>query len=235
MKGVESGYFAPRLQERSGEMTKKRQPRHAPATLRNREPILAVLLEALPESGLVLEIASGTGEHAAWLTPRLPEGIVWQPSDADSRALDDIDAHAAAAGCARIRPALLLDTTGDDWPVTGADAVFCANMLHIAPWAAARGVFSGSQFLLPRGAPLIVYGPFKRDGRHTAPSNALFDESLRARDERWGVRCLDTEVAPLARAHGFRLDAVAEMPANNLTAIFRRDGEDQPRGAGVGV
>ena len=196
--------------------------RHAPATLRNRDAILALLQAVLPARGLLLEIASGTGEHAAWMTPRLSPGLEWQPTDGAPDALADIDRHAATAGCPAIRPALLLDTTRPRWPLDRADAVLCCNMIHIAPWAAAEGLVAGAARLLAPGAPLVLYGPFRRDGRHTAESNAAFDRSLQARDPRWGVRCLDGEVLPLARAGGFGLDSVHPMPANNLSVVLRR-------------
>lgn len=196
--------------------------RHAPATLRNREPILAVLQRVLPEQGLLLEIASGTGEHAAFMASRLPEGIIWQPSDASEDALADIDGHAREAGCSRVRAAVALDVSDDPWPLARADAIFCCNMIHIAPWSAAEALFEGAARLLPVGAPLILYGPYRRHGVHTAPSNESFDAGLRQRDARWGVRCLDTEVVPLAERAGFRLDEAVAMPANNLSVIFRR-------------
>jgi SAM-dependent methyltransferase len=196
--------------------------RHAPATARNREPILEVLQATLPARGLLLEIASGTGEHAAFMAPRLGQGIEWQPTDANEAALADIDAHAAASGCGRIRPALLLDAARPAWPVAGADAVLCCNMIHIAPWSAAEGLVAGAARILPPGAPLILYGPFRRHGAHTAPSNADFDAGLRARDPRWGVRCLDTELRPLAVRHGLEITDIHAMPANNLTVVLRR-------------
>lgn len=195
--------------------------RHAPATLRNREPILAVLQRVLPAEGLLLEIASGTGEHAAFMVPRLP-GIVWQPTERDPSALPDIDDIAAFEKCDRIRPALMLDAMAAAWPIDHADAVFCCNMIHIAPWNAAVGLFAGSANVLSAGAPLILYGPFKRNGAHTAPSNETFEQWLRGQDRRYGVRCLDTQVVPLAEKSGFRLDEVVQMPANNLTVIWRR-------------
>ncbi|BBK42528.1 SAM-dependent methyltransferase [Allostella vacuolata] len=201
-------------------------PRHAPATARNREAILEVLAAVLPETGLLLEVASGTGEHAAYMAPRLGGGISWQPTDGSAEALADIDAHARASGCERIRPALRLDASADRWPVARADAILCCNMIHIAPWSAAEGLFAGAaRVLAGDGAPLVLYGPFRRDGRHTATSNAEFDASLQARDPAWGIRCLDQQVEPLARRHGFHLAAVRPMPANNLTAIFRVAGE----------
>jgi len=196
--------------------------RFAPATARNRQPILEVLQRVLPAEGTVLEVASGTGEHAAFFTPRLPEGLRWQPTEAESEALAGIDAHARESGCARILPAVRLDAAAEDWPVDEAAAVFCCNMIHIAPWAAAEGLFAGAGRLLPPGAPLVLYGPFKREGQHTAPSNEAFDKSLHERDSRWGVRCLDEDVTPLAARTGFELDEIALMPANNLTLVFRK-------------
>jgi len=195
---------------------------HAPATARNREPILAVLKLVLPPRGLVLEIASGTGEHAAFMAPRLPEALEWQPSDAEPSALSGIDAHAAASGCGRIRPAVPLDATTASWPVSRCDAILCCNTIHIAPFAAAEGLFAGASRVLATGAPLILYGPFRRNGAHTAPSNESFDAGLKARDPSWGVRCLDTEIALLAERTGFTLAEIVPMPANNLTAIFRK-------------
>lgn len=191
--------------------------RHAPATLRNRDAILAVLRRHLPEKGLLLEIASGTGEHAAHFAAALP-GIILQPSDPDAGARASIDAHAGATGLGNIRPALALDVTGA-WPIDRADALLCCNMIHIAPWDATPALIAGAARLLPSGAPLLLYGPFLRGGRHTAPSNAGFDESLRARDPRWGVRDLDEVIA---LAVDFDVAAIEAMPANNLTAVFRR-------------
>lgn len=202
------------------------QRNHAPATARNREAILAVLRRMLPAEGLLLEIASGTGEHAAFMACQLPGGLEWQPTDFRPDALADIDGYAADSGCARIRRAMLLDTTAADWPVRTADAIFCANMIHIAPWAAAEGLFAGGARVLKAGAPLVLYGPFKRAGSHTAPSNERFDSALRAQDARWGVRCLDQEVIPLADRRGFTAEKIEPMPANNLTVIFRRTGEN---------
>ena len=196
--------------------------RHAPATLRNRDAILMVLQAELPPSGLLLEIASGSGEHAAFMAPQLPATLRWQPSDADATQLAGIDAHAAATAAVNIEAAIQLDVTSADWPATQADALFAANVVHIAPWSAAEGLFAGAGRLLGRGAPLILYGPFKRQGRHTAPSNAAFDASLQARDAAWGVRCLDTELMPLAETVGFRLATLHELPANNLAVVWRK-------------
>ncbi|MBO6836978.1 MAG: DUF938 domain-containing protein [Alphaproteobacteria bacterium] len=199
--------------------------RHAPATLRNRDAILSRLTDHLPQTGTVLEIASGTGEHAAYFAPRLPDGLVWCPSDLDPAALADIDGYARESGCARIAPAQRLDVAGPDWaPDRPVDAIFCANMIHIAPWAAACGLIGGAGRLLPPGGPLLIYGPFSRDGRHTAPSNADFDASLRARDPAWGVRDLEGDILPVAAAAGLRLRADVPMPANNFLMVFEKKG-----------
>jgi SAM-dependent methyltransferase len=191
---------------------------HAPATQRNRGPILEVLMRLLPSDGTVLEIASGTGEHAAWFAQHL-RPLVWQPSDADPEMRASIDAHARAQGVRTIQPAIELDVRRAPWPVRHADAVVCINLIHIAPWAAAQGLFQGAAALLPAGAPLLLYGPFKRGGQHTADSNASFDVSLRANDPSWGVRDLD-DVDALAASHGFQPSEVVAMPANNLTVAY---------------
>ena len=193
---------------------------HAPATQRNRGPILEVLMRLLPADGTVLEIASGTGEHAAWFAQHL-RPLVWQPSDADPEMRASIDAHARAQGVRTIQPAIELDVRRNPWPIRRADAVVCINLIHIAPWAAADGLFAGAAGILAPGAPLLLYGPFKRGGQHTSDSNARFDASLRASDPSWGVRDLD-EVDALAAGHGFQPREVAEMPANNLLAAFSR-------------
>ena len=175
----------------------------APAVARNRDPILAVLREVLPAAGTVLEIASGTGEHAVHFAAALPH-LVWQPTDPDAQARRSIAAHAARAGLPNLLPPLELDAAAAVWPVTRADAVVSINMIHIAPWRAAEGLMAGAARLLSAGAPLYLYGPYRQHGQHTAPSNAAFDESLRARDPAWGVRDLE-EVAALAAAHGLAL------------------------------
>jgi hypothetical protein len=193
----------------------------APAVARNRDPILAVLREVLPAAGTVLEIASGTGEHAIHFAAALPH-LVWQPSDPDAQARSSIAAHAMQAGLANLLPPLELDAAAPVWPVTRADALVSINMIHISPWGATQGLMAGAARVLPAGAPLYLYGPYRRHGQHTAPSNAAFDESLRARDPEWGVRDLD-EVSALAAAHGFTLQRTVAMPANNLSVIFRRN------------
>src|SRR5882757_9391450 len=184
----------------------------APAVARNRDPILAVLRDVLPAAGTVLEIASGTGEHAVHFAAALPH-LTWQPTDPDSQSRGSIAAHAAQAGLANLKPPLELDASAPVWPVTRADAVVSINMIHIAPWRAAQGLMAGAARLLPAGAPLYLYGPYRRHGLHTAPSNAAFDKNLRARDPAWGVRDLD-EVVALAAALGFALQHTVAMPAN---------------------
>jgi len=192
----------------------------SPAVQRNRAPILAVLERVLPARGLVLEIASGSGEHAAFLAPRLP-GRDWQPSDPDPRLRASIAGHAARAGAANLRPSLDLDVRTEPWPLAAADAVVAINLIHIAPWAVAEALFSGAARILTAGAALYLYGPYRREGRHTAPGNAAFDAGLRAQNPAWGVRDLEA-VAALARDRGFAFEDALDMPANNLSVIFRR-------------
>ncbi len=192
--------------------------RYAPATQRNREPILAVLRRVLPSTGLVLEIASGTGEHAAHFAGALP-GVTWQPTDVDPTALAGIASW--CDGVPNVRRAVVLDVTAEAWPVERADAVVCINMIHIAPWAAGEAMLRGAGRVLPPGGVLYLYGPYRRDGAHTAPSNAAFDDTLRAQDPRWGVRDLETVVATAAAA-GLRHTETVAMPANNLSVVFVR-------------
>ncbi len=193
--------------------------RYAPATARNRDAILAVLARHLPARGLVLEIASGSGEHAVHFAAGLP-GLIFQPSDPDPAARASIDAWAKEAGLGNLRPAIELDAAAP-WPIGAADAILCINMIHIARWRAACGLVEGAARSLGPGGILYLYGPFKRENRHTAPSNAEFDRGLRARNPEWGVRDLEA-VAALAASCGFAEPAVETMPANNLSLIFRR-------------
>ncbi len=195
--------------------------RHAPATLRNRDAILAALGRHLPARGAVLEVASGTGEHAVHFAAAL-QHLVFRPSDPDPGARASTDAWARAAGLPNLRAALALDVTAPDWEEAAgrADVVLCINMVHIAPWAATRGLMRGAARVLPAGGVLCLYGPFRREGRHTAPSNAAFDAQLRASDPEWGVRDLEA-VADEAAARGFAPPVVEEMPANNLFVAFR--------------
>jgi SAM-dependent methyltransferase len=193
--------------------------RHAPATERNRDPIAAVLREVLPPSGLVLEVASGTGEHAAYFA-RLFPALDWQPSDPDPNALTSIESWAADAGAPNLLPPVELDAAGT-WPIERADAVVCINMVHISQWAATLGLMAGAARLLPPGGPLILYGPYRRSEVETAESNEAFDRSLKARNPGWGLRDL-SQVSAAAEAEGLALQSVIEMPANNLTVVFRR-------------
>jgi SAM-dependent methyltransferase len=190
----------------------------SPAVARNRDPILAVLRRVLPARGTVLEIASGTGEHAVHFATGLPH-LTLQPTDPDTDALASIAAHRASAQLPNLLAPLVLDACAPSWPVTRADAVVAINMIHIAPWSAAEGLMAGAGRLLAPGGVPYLYGPFKENGRHTAPSNAAFDASLRARDPQWGVRDLDA-VAALAREHGLALVERVAMPANNLSLVF---------------
>jgi len=193
---------------------------YSPHVARNRDPILAVLRRVLPPRGLVLEIASGSGEHAAYFAENLPV-LSWQPSDPNPGALASIAAHRAAGGAPNLLPPLALDVTAESWPVADAAAIVCCNMIHIAPWAACEGLIAGATRVLPAGGVLYLYGPYMIGGRHTAPSNAAFDADLRARNPAWGIRDLDT-VTALAQSRGLALLETVPMPANNLSVIFRR-------------
>jgi hypothetical protein len=194
--------------------------RHAPATNRNRQPILDVLRQHLPAAGLVLEVASGSGEHVMHFAASLPN-LVFQPSDPDSAARASIDDWARTTGLANVRPAVALDAQQAAWPVEQADAVLCSNMIHIAPWQAAIGLIAGAGRLLSAEGLLYLYGPYRRGGRHTAQSNDAFDRDLRQRNPAWGVRDLE-DVAACANENGFSAPEIVEMPANNLSLIFRR-------------
>jgi len=196
------------------------QRRFAPATERNRDPILALLRRVLPAAGTVLEIASGTGEHAIYFGRHLPH-LTWQPTDLDAAARASIVAWSVEAGLANIAAPLALDAALPNWPVDRADAVLAVNMVHISPWAATVGLLGGSARVLPGGAPLVLYGPYKRGGRHTAPSNEAFDQNLRRQNDAWGVRDLEVMVETAAAA-GFDLAEIAPMPANNLGLVFHR-------------
>lgn len=200
------------------------QRRHAPAAERNKQPILDVLRRVLPASGTVLEVASGTGQHVAHFAAALP-ALTWQPSDRTDQEFASIVAWCASAGASNARPPIVLDVTREPWPLATVDAIFCANMIHIAPWQACLGLLRGAGRHLAPGAPLVLYGPFRIGGEHTAPSNAAFDADLRARDPAWGVRDLD-EVARVAASHGLELEERVAMPANNLTVILRRRRDD---------
>jgi SAM-dependent methyltransferase len=199
----------------------ERMKASAPAAERNAEPIRIVLERVLPGSGLVLEIASGTGQHAVHMARALP-AVTWQPSDADPDRLESIAAWQEEAGLANLRPPIELDVTREPWPIESADAVVCINMIHIAPWRAALALFAGAGRLLPAQGLLYLYGPYRFRGAFTAPSNAAFDQSLRSRDPSWGVRDVD-DLEAACRAVGLGLVEVVPMPANNHSLVFRRD------------
>ena len=195
--------------------------RHAPATARNSQPLAEVLARELPASGTVLEIASGSGEHAVFMARRFP-ALDWQPSDRDAEALASVDVWAAEARLANLRPAIALDAAAPDWPNVSADALLCVNMVHISPWDAAVGLFAGAGRVLGSGAPLVLYGPFVEPDVETAASNHAFDQSLRQRDPAWGLRST-ADLDRLAAGHGMTRTARCAMPANNLVLVYRRD------------
>jgi SAM-dependent methyltransferase len=192
----------------------------APSAARNREPILQVLRGHLPASGLVLEVASGTGEHVVHFAAALP-GLQWQPTDPLPAHRASIDAW--AADFANIQSAIPLDATASDWPLQRADAVLCINMIHIAPWDAAEGLVAGASRILAPGGLLALYGPYRRAGQATEPGNAAFDADLRGRNPAWGLREVET-VAALAAGCGFGAPSIMTMPANNLMLLLRRLG-----------
>lgn len=193
---------------------------HSPSAGRNREPILAVLQQVLPQSGLVLEIASGTGQHVTHFASALP-ALTWQPSDPDAQARASVAAWTAHAGLANVREPLALDVRRTPWGIEAANAVICINMIHISPWAATEALFAGAGRILERGGVLFLYGPYRRNGAHTAQSNAAFDQQLRLRDAEWGVRDMEA-VVELAAAAAFEGEDPIAMPANNFSLVFRK-------------
>jgi SAM-dependent methyltransferase len=195
--------------------------RFVSAAERNREPILAVLRRTLPATGLVLEIGSGTGQHVAHFAREMPQ-LAWQPSDFDATAFGSIAAWVAHCGVGNVRAPVVLDVRGASWPVARADAVVCINVIHVAPWDVAAALLDGAARVLPAGGMLFLYGPYRRFGRHTAPSNEAFDAQLRASDPSWGVRDLET-LTEHAAAVGLDPAEVVEMPANNFSVVFRRN------------
>jgi SAM-dependent methyltransferase len=199
---------------------------HSPAADRNKQPILDVLRGLLPAHGTALEIASGTGQHVAWFAAAL-DGWTWQPTDADESALPAIAAWTSQAGLANVRPPLLLDVMAAPWPAQGPpfaepfDAIYCANMFHISPWATCAALMQGcARHLAPDGV-LVTYGPYLEDGVPTAPGNLSFDRSLRERNPAWGIRTLE-DVSREAKRAGLALRERHAMPANNLLLVFRR-------------
>ncbi len=200
--------------------------RHAPATGRNRSYILEVLSDALPPEGTVLEIASGSGEHAVYFAPELIPRM-WLPSDISAENLASIDAWRAEFPSPNLRPAIHLDVTQAPWSVESTTpqppitAIVNINMIHISPWECSEALMAGAERILPEGGVLFLYGPFKRGGSHTAPSNEAFDEHLKSQDSRWGVRDLET-VLELAESHGLVCHNIVDMPANNLSVVLQR-------------
>ncbi|QAY79564.1 DUF938 domain-containing protein [Sphingosinicella sp. BN140058] len=201
-------------------MTMTDMRRRAPATERNREPIAELLRAVLPDRGTVLEIASGTGEHGVHFARAFP-GLLWQPSDPDPDALASIRAWRIEAGLPNLTDPVHLDAASERWPIDSAEAIVCINMVHISPWAATAGLMAGAQRVLSPGAPLVLYGPYRRLGVPTAASNEAFDASLRARNPDWGLRQVE-DVTAEAEGRGLRFERLFEMPANNLTIVFRR-------------
>lgn len=195
----------------------------SPSTARNRDPIRRSFIAHMPHKGTVLEIGSGTGEHAVHIAAALPD-LRWLPGDPDAASRASIAAWAAHSGLTNIDPPHAVDVAIAGWNAAfpPMDGLVSINMIHIAPFAAAEGLFAGALELLKPDGALFLYGPFSRDGAHTAPSNAAFDQSLKARDARWGVRDLDLDIVPLARSAGFDLSVLEPMPANNFSAVFRR-------------
>lgn len=195
--------------------------RYAPSAARNRDPIRDVLVPKLPHQGLVLEIASGSGEHTVHLASTSSDLLTFQPSDPEAENRASIDAWRSVSGLANIRPAAALDAASAIWPIAHADVVVCINMIHIAPWRATEGLVENAARALNRGGFLYLYGPYRRDGQHTSPGNAAFDESLRAENPEWGIRDLEAVIA-LTTAVGLSAPEIISMPANNLSLFFYR-------------
>ncbi len=198
--------------------------RDAPATHRNRDAILTVLRHWLDTPVRVLEIASGTGQHAVFFASELPH-VHWQPSDADPVGIESIEGWVADSALPNVSPPILLNASSPAWPEIPFDVVFNANMIHIAPWNVAEGLFAGVSRGLPKDGLFFLYGPFRMGAEHTAPSNAAFDADLRLRDPSWGVRDLEL-VEALGEASGLELVEKSQMPANNWMLVFQRRSRD---------
>ncbi len=198
-------------------MTAKQIP---PASVRNAPHIIEVLRRVLPGSGRVLEIASGSGYHAAAFATAFAH-LNWQPSDSDAAARASIGAYGTEAGLKNLHPALDIDVTHVPWPIAAADAVVCINMIHISPWAATEALFAGSSRVLAKGALLFTYGPYIVHGDFRGEGNIAFDQSLKARNSAWGLREID-DVSAVATQTGFSLAETIDMPANNLSLVWRR-------------
>ena len=195
-------------------------PQAPASSQRNAQPILDILTRVLAERRAVLEIASGSGYHAATFARALPH-LVWQPSDPDAAARESIAAYVAETGLPNLRPPLALDVAAPEWPVEATEAIVCINMIHISPWEATLGLFQGAARLMPERGTMVTYGPYSIGGDFLAESNTAFDQSLRSRNPAWGIRDVN-DVARVAANNGFRLDETIRMPANNLTLIFSR-------------
>ena len=213
-----SGNLQPALREWVSQMADHRQ--HAPATLRNRDAILGVLRSVLPTTGIVLEIASGTGEHIVHFAQDLA-GLIFQPSDPDPDALLSVSAWVEATRSTNVRLPVILDASQPPWPIASANGIICINMIHVSPWKATVGLMRGAGEILPPAAPLYLYGPYKRQNIPTAASNKAFDQSVRDYEPTWGLRDLEA-VAAMAQSAGFSEPVITEMPANNLSVVFRR-------------
>ncbi len=203
-------------------------PQHSPAAERNRQPILQALRNVLPAEGVALEIASGTGQHVAWFAAGLP-GWVWQPSDAQADGFASIEWWCSEASVANVKRAVVLDVMGSRWPADGAefgariDAIYCANMLHISPWATCAALMRGAARYLTTDGVLITYGPYLERDVPTSLGNVEFDVSLRETNPAWGIRALE-DVTQQASLAGLRLTSRIQMPANNLLLVFKRAG-----------
>ena len=192
----------------------------APAAERNQGPILEVLQRVLPPRGLVLEIGSGTGQHVVHFAKALSQ-LSWQPSDPDAENRQSIALWSRVEELGNVKPPLALDVRVRPWPIDAADAIVCINVVHVSPWAATLALFEGVREVLPREGVLFLYGPYRRGGRHTAPSNEKFDADLRAHNPEWGLRDIG-ELAEVADRAGFALAEIVDMPANNFSLVFRK-------------
>lgn len=196
------------------------EQRHAPATMRNRDAIVALLRDILPDRGTILEIASGTGEHAVYFGPSFPH-LTFQPSDPDPACCQSIAAWTKREAVPNVLPPLQLDAQAAEWDVPKPAAILCINMVHISPWESSIGLFEKAGKLLDPGAPLYLYGPYLRDDVETAPGNRDFERSLKSRNLRWGLRDV-ADMDALATRNGFVRESLTEMPANNISLIYRK-------------
>ena len=216
---AQSAILRPKLWERVRMMMNDSR-QYAPATLRNRDFILGILRDVLPTRGVILEIASGSGEHVVHFARHL-SNLVFQPSDREPDALHSVGAWVKATRVTNVRAPMVLDASQSPWPIASADGIICINLVHISPWDATLGLIRGAAAILPPTAPFYLYGPYKREGFATTPSNQAFDRSLRDRNPTWGLRDLEA-VAAIAQSVGFSVPTITEMPANNLSVVFYR-------------